>query len=134
MSRKKASAWEMHRYEIHAAVTGMQYGEIGLGYHCDYDILVEGLSGGKQWVVDHLASGRAIAAFNAQARAKYFIEQVAHYTDWNAPAEMLAQQDELWKRVSEAATQASQWKLEQANKLLQLKEQFLLRSASEVSE
>lgn len=131
-AKRKPSAWDLQYYEIHARVTGMRYGETGLGYHCDYDLCVEGLSGGKEWVVDHLASGRAIAKFHAQARAQYFIEQVAHYTNWNDPAEILAQQADLWPRVQEAAQAAAKWKLEQANKLLNLKQQLLLKEESEV--
>lgn len=128
---KKVSPWTIRQYKIDAIATGECYGESGLAYHCDYDLWVDGMtSSGKEWVVDHLASGARIAVFNGQARARFFIEQIASLTDWTAPADVLRAQNEVWKQVDEARRFASEWKPEQANKLLNLRKQVLLRAGN----
>jgi hypothetical protein len=129
MVKRTPKAWKRAYYTITARVDGMCFGETGLGYHCDWDICVEGLSGGKEWVVDHVASGRRIWAFPAEARAQYFIEQIAHYTNWNAPIEEIMQLDRdilSWVRVRDAAHAAETWRLDQATKLLKMRRQARL--------
>lgn len=129
MVNKKASPWSIHQYKIAAHVTGECYGDSGLAYHCDYDLWVDGMtSSGKEWVVDHLASGSRLATFNSQARARFFIEQIVGLTDWTVSADVLNTQNEVWEKAQEIYKFASEWKPEQANKLLNMRKQVLLRA------
>jgi hypothetical protein len=119
----KADKWRIQDYHVYAVACGELYGESGLGYHCEVDLWVTGLSGGRRWDVDHIPSGRRIASFTGQARARVFIEEIAGYTDWTKPVEELKEQDGLWQRVHKALDAATKWQPKEAKKLLQLRKQ-----------
>jgi len=52
---KEPSLWNIRQYPIYATATGEIYGESGLGYHCEIDLWITGLSGGRRWDVDHIS-------------------------------------------------------------------------------
>lgn len=122
-AKEKENLWDIQEYTILAVTTGSVYDESGLGYHCDIDFWVTGISGGRRWDVDHLPSGRRLGSFNAEVRARIFIEEIAAYTDWTQPYEELLNQEHLWARVQQAARVASEWTPKEAKKLLQLRKQ-----------
>jgi hypothetical protein len=123
MPAKKEDPWMIVDYKIYAEVCGEIYKESGLGYHCDVDLWVTGLSGGRRWDVDHLASGARIASFNAQARARVFIEEIASYTDWTVSVVDLQEQEEVLRKVQKAVAFASSWTPKETKRLLQLRKQ-----------
>lgn len=123
---KEPSPWQIRNYFVYAVAVGEVYGESGLGYHCEVDLWVTGLSGGRRWDVDHLPSGRRIATFDAQARARLFIEEIAPLTDWTRPFETLLAEPALRENVIKASEFARKWKPQEAKKLLQLRKQVNL--------
>lgn len=123
MTRKLSALWHVRQYTILATTCGEVYGESGLGLHCEIDFWVTGISGGRRWDVDHLASGRRISTFNAQERARLFIEEIAPYVDWTQSYEVLAEMADLKEKVIKAAALAREWKPEAARKLLELHRQ-----------
>ena len=114
-------------YHVYALVDGEAYRDSGLGYHCDPNLMVTGLSGGLRWDVDHLKSGYRIACFHSQARARVFLEEIATYTDWNRSVEDLqADTSGLWMRVQEARKAADTWQPTQTRKIYTLRRQLTL--------
>lgn len=127
MKKEESEKWIPATLAVHVIVEGVAYKDTGLGIYCDTNIGIEGLSGGRRWIVVHLWSGRAISTLDSYGRARTYCELIAPLADWNAPIRALEDNPDVpWKKIREALQAAQTWQPEVANRLYRLKQNLTL--------